>query len=159
MLCDASGQPKLDSHGNQITTVTDANGYYEFTNLYPDVYSIMEKTQPANYLPGIDTVGTKNGVADGLVFNSYTYKSLDAGTLSMLSALNSSSIAIAKITLDAGDEGGFVQLQPRVGANAVASHAAESCRRLAAHRADAAAWRRPWHGPLPHSSRRHIPTS
>ncbi len=103
VLCDASGQPKLDSHGNQITAVTDANGHYEFTNLYPDVYSIMEQTQPANYLPGIDTVGTKNGVADGLVFNSYTYKSLDAGTLSTLSALNSNSIAIAKITLDAGD--------------------------------------------------------
>ena len=39
VLCDASGQPKLDAQGNQITTDTDANGYYQFTNLYPDIYS------------------------------------------------------------------------------------------------------------------------
>ncbi len=103
-LCDASGQPLLDSHGNTITAVTDASGYYEFDNLKPNVYSVVEMTQPANYLPGIDTVGTTNGVADGLAFNSYTYQSLGEGTLSMLSALNSSSIAIASITLDAGDK-------------------------------------------------------
>ena len=73
VLCNASGDPELDAHGNQITAVTDANGYYQFTNLYPDIYSVVEQSQPANYLPGIDTVGTTNGVADGLVFNSYTY--------------------------------------------------------------------------------------
>ena len=103
VLCDASGQPKLDAQGNQITTTTDGNGYYQFTNLYPDVYSIVEQTQPANYLPGIDTVGQVKGTSVGLVVNSYTYKSLGASTLSILSALNSNSIAIANITLDAGD--------------------------------------------------------
>jgi protocatechuate 3,4-dioxygenase beta subunit len=103
VLCNASGEPELDAQGNKITAVTDANGYYQFTNLKPDVYSIVEETQPANYVPGIDTAGTKNGVTDGLVFNSYTYKLLDAGTLSLLANLDSNSIAIAKITLDAGD--------------------------------------------------------
>jgi len=103
VLCDASGQPKLDANGNEITTTTDANGYYQFTNLYPDVYSVIEQTQPAGYTPGIDKAGTVNGTAEGLVVNSYTYSSLGASTLSMLSALNSSSIAIANIPLNAGD--------------------------------------------------------
>ena len=49
-----------------ITTVTDANGYYEFNMLYPGVYSIVE-CSPSQYLPGVDTAGSKGG----LVVNRY----------------------------------------------------------------------------------------
>jgi protocatechuate 3,4-dioxygenase beta subunit len=103
VLCDASGQPKLDGQGNEITTTTDSNGYYQFTNLYPDTYSVVEQTQPAGYTAGIDKAGTVNGTTEGLVVNSYTYKSLGASDLSMLSALSASSVAIANISLSAGD--------------------------------------------------------
>ena len=49
----------------------------------------------------------RQGTADGLVVNSYTYSSLGASTLSILSALNSSSIAIANIPLERGRRGGL----------------------------------------------------
>ena len=60
-LCDATGYPLSDSHGNPITTTSDANGYYEFTGLRPGVYSIVE-AQPSQYVPGIDTAGSKGGL-------------------------------------------------------------------------------------------------
>ena len=53
------------------TTATGATGTYSFTTtssgpLPPDTYTI-EETQPAGYLQGTNTVGTVNGVTDGVL--------------------------------------------------------------------------------------------
>ena len=61
-LGDAKGLAILDKNGNQITTVTDANGYYEFNNLPPGQYTVYED-QPDGYIDGIDTPGTTGGQA------------------------------------------------------------------------------------------------
>jgi protocatechuate 3,4-dioxygenase beta subunit len=54
----------LDATGTATgeTTVTDINGYYEFTNLAPGVYGVIE-TQPSGYYDGLDTAGSAGGVA------------------------------------------------------------------------------------------------
>ena len=54
----------LDADGNATgeTTVTDANGYYEFTNLAPGIYGVVE-TQPNGYYDGLDTAGSAGGLA------------------------------------------------------------------------------------------------
>jgi len=70
MLVDGvTGQPILGSMAiggnyaaNQpITTVTDANGYYEFTGLAPGVYGVYNVI-PEGYIPGIDTAGSTGGI-------------------------------------------------------------------------------------------------
>ena len=43
-----------------LTTTTDGNGFYQFTNLRPGTYSITE-TQPAGWIDGKDTIGTPGG--------------------------------------------------------------------------------------------------
>ena len=56
----------LDSHGAVIaTTTTNQQGDYQFTGLVPGTYSVFEH-QPAGYLEGMDSVGTVNGVTDGV---------------------------------------------------------------------------------------------
>ena len=52
-----------------VTLVTDANGYYEATNLSPGTYRIVEVQQPAGYLDGLDTAGTVDGVRRGTAVN------------------------------------------------------------------------------------------
>lgn len=64
-LADANGIPILDGDGNPIVTFTDANGYYEFTNLRFGVYTVLE-TQPDYYTDSIDTAGSTGGVADAV---------------------------------------------------------------------------------------------
>jgi hypothetical protein len=54
------------SHAVNLTTTTDASGSYEFSNLNPGNYTIIE-TQPAGYNPGINSVGTINGVVTGSI--------------------------------------------------------------------------------------------
>ncbi len=94
-LCDATGYPLSDSNGNPITTTSDANGYYAFTGLRPGVYSIVE-AQPSQYVPGIDTAGSKGG----LVVDRYV--TLDASILSTL-AVDPSGAAIVQIPIKPGD--------------------------------------------------------
>ena len=54
----------LDDSGNSTgaTVVTDSNGYYIFTGLYPDTYGVAE-TQPSGYYDGLDVAGTAGGAA------------------------------------------------------------------------------------------------
>lgn len=94
-LCDASGTPLLDAQGRPIATVTDANGYYEFTMLSPGYYSIVE-VQPEGYLPGMDTAGSKGG----LVVNRYA--AIDSAVLSTLT-VDPSGSAIVRIFIQPGD--------------------------------------------------------
>lgn len=42
------------------STTTNAEGYYEFTNLQPGAYTIVE-TQPPAFIDGLDTVGSLGG--------------------------------------------------------------------------------------------------
>jgi hypothetical protein len=49
-----------------IYTTTNANGYYQFSNLATCKYSVTE-SQPSNYNNGITNVGTVNGVKVGTV--------------------------------------------------------------------------------------------
>ncbi|MGA2798652.1 MAG: SdrD B-like domain-containing protein, partial [Thermoguttaceae bacterium] len=51
------------------TTLTAANGAYNFASLRPGTYALTE-TQPAGYLDGIDTVGTPGGTAGNDVFSN-----------------------------------------------------------------------------------------
>jgi len=61
-LCDGSGAPLYDANGNAITTVTDENGFYQFTGLAPGVYTILEQ-HPDGYYDSIDTPGSNGGIA------------------------------------------------------------------------------------------------
>ena len=99
----SSGEPELDAHGNH-TTVTYVNGYDQFTNLMPDVYSIVDATR--ELYPASTRRDHRTGSPDGLV-DSYTYKSLYEGTLSTLSALT--TVSPLRIMLDAGLRGRFLQ--------------------------------------------------
>ncbi|MCC7086245.1 MAG: fibrinogen-binding protein, partial [Pirellulales bacterium] len=61
-LYNAKGEPILDTQGNQRSTRTDANGYYEFTNLPAGLYLVRE-VQPDGYFDSLDTPGTTGGLA------------------------------------------------------------------------------------------------
>lgn len=62
ILADANGTPLVDKAGQRITTVTDADGFYQFRGLLPGVYSVLE-VQPTGYVDGRDTAGAAGGVA------------------------------------------------------------------------------------------------
>ncbi len=94
-LCDASGNPLYDDNGKAITTTTNAKGYYQFTNLLPGQYSVVE-VQPTSYLMGITTAGTEGGI----VVNQYA--DVSESLLSTL-VVTTSDNAIVRITLAAGE--------------------------------------------------------
>ena len=52
-----------------ITVTTDANGFYQALDLSPGTYRVVEVTQPANYLDGLDTAGTVDGEVQGMAIN------------------------------------------------------------------------------------------
>lgn len=61
-LGDEFGLPVLDEEGQPLLAVTDADGYYEFANLRPGTYTVLE-FQPDGYQDGNDTPGTQGGIA------------------------------------------------------------------------------------------------
>jgi protocatechuate 3,4-dioxygenase beta subunit len=95
-LCDATGAPLLDEHGQPIIAVTDARGYYEFRMLAPGVYSVLE-VHPDGYVDGIDTPGTKGGFAVN------PHQNLAPHILSMLT-VDPRNDAIILIPLQPGDD-------------------------------------------------------
>ncbi|MHB8861019.1 MAG: SdrD B-like domain-containing protein [Pirellulaceae bacterium] len=52
-----------------INLITNAQGFYEATNLSPGTYRIVQTQQPAGYLDGLDTAGTVAGVPRGKAVN------------------------------------------------------------------------------------------
>jgi len=95
-LGDASGVPILDSLGQPVVAVTNAQGYYQFTMLAPDNrYTILQE-QPGTYIDGIDTPGTHGGTA----VNPGT--SMVGGDLGQL-AVDPRNDAIVGIYLGSGD--------------------------------------------------------
>ncbi|CAL1125111.1 unnamed protein product [Cladocopium goreaui] len=62
-LLDLSGAEVPDATtGQPMTVVTDENGFYQFTNLAPGVYTIVQ-VHPESYIDGIDSAGTTGGLA------------------------------------------------------------------------------------------------
>ena len=61
----------VDTLAPQQTIIlsTNAQGFYEATNLSPGTYRIVEAQQPAAYLDGLDTAGTVAGVPRGTAVN------------------------------------------------------------------------------------------
>jgi protocatechuate 3,4-dioxygenase beta subunit len=96
-LCDGLGFPLTDSAGNEITTVTDANGYYEFNNLKPGRYSVVE-VQPTGYVQGLDTAGSLGGMVVD------TYSAIPSDMEGIL-AVDPQGSSIVQIQIDPGSTG------------------------------------------------------
>lgn len=52
-----------------VSVATDANGFYQASNLMPGTYRIVEVAQPGGYLDGLDAAGTVDGVPRGFAVN------------------------------------------------------------------------------------------
>ncbi|MGE3344581.1 MAG: SdrD B-like domain-containing protein, partial [Vicinamibacterales bacterium] len=87
-----------------LTTTTNSTGYYEFTNLVPGTYTIVE-TQPAGYLDGKDTQGTPGtGTTGADTFVTVTLASGQTGTDNNFGELQASSLS-GFVYVDADDDG------------------------------------------------------
>lgn len=95
-LGDGSGVPLLNGSGNPITTTTNSNGYYEFTDLVPGVYTVLQD-HPDGYIDSIDTPGSAGGIAVNPKDN------LTPATLSIL-AVDPQDDAIIQIVIQPGQE-------------------------------------------------------
>ncbi len=94
-LADANGAAILDADGRAITAVTNSRGYYEFANLRPRVYSILQ-VQPEGYQDSLDTAGSKGGIAIN------TNSQISPETLRQL-VVDPKFDAIIRIPIAAGD--------------------------------------------------------
>jgi SdrD B-like domain len=79
-LLNQFGAPILDGNGVPITTTTDANGYYQFTNLPAGNYVIAEVTTTNNITSSAGTVnGTTDGTANSAEIDSILLNPGDVG--------------------------------------------------------------------------------
>jgi hypothetical protein len=71
-----------DAQGHQVslTTTTDANGAYSFTNLQPGTYSIVEMPPGSPYLDGVDTLGSLGGIVGTDIFSQIYLQGGQNGT-------------------------------------------------------------------------------
>jgi hypothetical protein len=68
----------INSQGQTVATAaTDINGFYKFSNVPPDVYTITVITREPGYLDDYDSVGTVNGNPDGASINAATLGSIN----------------------------------------------------------------------------------
>jgi hypothetical protein len=107
--------------GGPITATTDANGYFQFTNLPAGVYSVVQ-IQPDEMVDGVDTPGTTGGFAvnpgSPTAAGSTDPTSDDLQTIDLFRAQFGNN-AIVKIRLAAGQnslENNFseVEIEPLV---------------------------------------------
>jgi serine-aspartate repeat-containing protein C/D/E len=88
----------LDGAGNVVgTTTTDAQGFYLFDALPPEVYSVIE-TQPSGWIDGLDTPGLISGARVGSTTGNDDLRGIDLtsatlGTLYNFGELLPGSIA------------------------------------------------------------------
>ncbi|HEV7224517.1 MAG TPA: SdrD B-like domain-containing protein, partial [Pirellulales bacterium] len=100
-LADAAGQVLLDAHGNPISAVTDANGFYQFVNLPPGIYTVL-KVHPQGYIDGINTAGTLGGLAISPSLLSFGVSSQGVSASDALLQAVGVNDAIAMITISGG---------------------------------------------------------
>jgi hypothetical protein len=105
-LADGAGMLLLDQHGNPIEAVTDANGFYQFTNLPPSTYTVIE-VPPSGYVTGVNHAGSLGGLAINPTLISSGAVSLDVSLLGVtasdaLAQAVGTNEAIAAIVLGAG---------------------------------------------------------
>jgi uncharacterized repeat protein (TIGR01451 family) len=86
-----------------FSTTTDANGLYNFTNLRPGTYSLVE-TQPATYLDGKDTIGTQGGTAGNDTFTKIILGAGATGTENNFGELKTAAIG-DRVWFDANGNG------------------------------------------------------
>jgi uncharacterized protein (DUF2141 family) len=107
--------------GAPVTTTTDANGAYSFNNLTPGTYAVAE-TQPANYLNGTDTAGTKGGTVNNVpnaeTIASVTLASGDSGQNYDFGELKPASLA-GNVYVDAKNDGQLDPGDPPIAGNTV----------------------------------------
>ncbi len=97
-ILGSAALPGLYAANLPITTVTDANGHYQFNGLAPGVYGVFD-VKPAGYLPGIDTPGSTGGVlvsalivTDSAVVAQLTSKPVDDAILGVNLPVGQNSI-------------------------------------------------------------------
>jgi hypothetical protein len=96
-LLDGVGNPVLDADGDPITTVTDANGKYEFPGLPPGTY-IVEFVPPAGY--GFTT--PNQGGDDALDSNADPINGR-SGPVTLVLGENNTTVDAGLLGLDYGD--------------------------------------------------------
>lgn len=67
-LLDANGEPVNDENDEPITTTTDANGNYSFTNLLPTPTYQVAESDPSNLVSSSDTEGFNNNNVSSITF-------------------------------------------------------------------------------------------
>src|SRR5205823_1260127 len=86
-----------------LTTTTDANGNYKFSNLQSGTYTITE-TQPAGYQDGKDTIGTPGGTTLNDQFTNINLNAAVNGVNNNFAELALSSLA-GSVYLDVSSNG------------------------------------------------------
>jgi len=94
-LGNVAGASVLDADGQEITAVTNLAGYYEFTGLWPGVYTVYE-VHPGGFTDSIDSPGTNGGNA----FNPHDPPSPD---VLIGFTGDHGNDAIMRVKVDAGD--------------------------------------------------------